>query len=203
MIVKPKKENKMTKILHLDSSLKPEGSYSKQLSAALVAKLDGDVTYRDLNASQITPITGAHTGAFFTPAEDRSDEQNALLTESNAFLAELRDADIIVIGAAMYNYGIAASLKLYIDQIMRVGESFVYTETGPKGLLENKKLYVVAATGGTPLGSPGDHLKPQLETVFNHIGITDQTYISASAGMNVDPDATMATAFAEIDALAA
>lgn len=193
----------MTKILHLDSSLKSEGSHSHKLSAALVAKLGGgDVTYRDLNTSNLTSITESHTGAYFTPADARSDEQKTLLAQSDELLAELKAADIVVIGAAMYNFGIAASLKTYIDLIVRVGEAFVYTETGPKGLLENKKLYVGISTGGTPIGSPSDHLKPQLETVFNMIGITDQTFIDASTGMNTEAEKTMQTALDEIAALA-
>ena len=193
----------MTKILHIDSSLKGEASNTRKLSAAIVAKLGGDVTYRDLVKSNLSPIDEAIFGAYYTPADDRSAEQKASLAQSDELLAEIYAADVIVIGAPMYNFSISASLKLYLDLICRVGETFQYTETGPKGLLEGKKIYFAIATGGTPIGSPADQLVPTLKTIFGFLGIEDQTVIDASNGMAVDPEATMAAAFAKIDALAA
>lgn len=193
----------MTKILHIDSSLKGEGSNTRKLSAAIVAKLGGDVTYRDLVKSDLTPVNEALFGAYYTPAADRSAEQKASLAQSDELLAEIFAADVIVIGAPMYNFSVSAHLKLYIDLVARVGETFAYTETGPKGLLEGKKVYFAVATGGTPIGSPVDQLVPTLKTIFGFFGITDQTVIDASEGMAVDPEATMAKAFATIDALAA
>lgn len=188
----------MTKILHIDSSLKGEASNSRKLSAAIVAKLGGDVTYRDLVKSNLPLVDEATFGAYYTPADARTDEQKASLAFSDSLLAEIYAADVIVIGAPMYNFSVSALLKLYIDLIARVGETFQYTETGPKGLLEGKKIYFAVATGGTPVGSPVDQLTPTLKTVFGFLGIEDQTIIDASEGMAVDPEATLAKAFAKI-----
>lgn len=188
----------MTKILHIDSSLKGEASNSRKLSAAIVAKLGGDVTYRDLVKSNLPLVDEATFGAYYTPADARTDEQKASLAFSDSLLAEIYAADIIVIGAPMYNFSVSALLKLYIDLIARVGETFQYTETGPKGLLEGKKIYFAVATGGTPVGSPVDQLTPTLKTVFGFLGIEDQTIIDASEGMAVDSEATLAKAFAKI-----
>lgn len=191
----------MTNILHLDSSLKGDSSTSRKLSAAIVAKLGGTVTYRDLASSNLLPVTEAQFGAFYTPKEARTDEQNQDIAVSDNLVAELLAADVIVVGAPMYNFGVSSHLKLYIDLVSRKDETFTYTETGPKGLLEGKKVYFAVATGGTPIGSPVDQLVPTLKTIFNFYGIEDQTVIDASAGMNVDPEATLAKAFAEIDKL--
>lgn len=193
----------MTKILHIDSSLKGDASNTRKLSAAIVAKLGGDVTYRDLLKSNLEPVDEALFGAYYTPAESRSAEQKASLVFSDTLLAEIYAADVIVLGAPMYNFSVSGLLKLYIDLICRVGETFAYTETGPKGLLEGKKIYFAVATGGTPIGSPVDQLTPTLKTIFGFLGIEDQTIIDASDGMAVDPEGTMAKAYAAIDALAA
>lgn len=187
----------MTKILHIDSSSSTTGSNSRKLSAAIVAKLGGDVTYRDLATSGSTILTEQHIGAFYTPAEARSDAQNELLKESDALIKELKDHDVIVIGVPMYNFNIPASLKLYQDLIARVGETFIYTETGPKGLVEGKKIYFALTTGGVPIGSEADFVSPSLKSFFNLLGIDDQTFIGAD-GLAVEPEQKVQKALDEI-----
>ncbi|WP_197474906.1 FMN-dependent NADH-azoreductase, partial [Oleiphilus sp. HI0079] len=108
---------------------------------------------RDVSNNDIALVTGAHVGAFYTPAEERSDEQNALLEQSDALLAELKEANTLVVATPMYNFGIPASLKAWVDMICRVGETFRYTENGPEGLLNIDTMYLVVATGGAPVGS--------------------------------------------------
>jgi FMN-dependent NADH-azoreductase len=112
----------------------------------------------------------------------------------------LRAADTIVIGLPIYNFGIPASLKAWVDLIARAGETFAYSETGPKGLLENKRVIVTVASGGVPVGSPMDHATTYLTQVLGFIGITDVTYVSAG-GLAMDPEAALKSAEAEIDAL--
>ena len=102
----------------------------------------------------------------------------------------------------MYNFNIPGSLKLYQDLVARVGETFVYTETGPKGLIEGKKIYFALTTGGVPIGSEMDYVSPSLKSYFGFLGLTDQTIIGAD-GLAVDPEVKLATAFSEIENLAA
>ncbi|MCJ8322700.1 MAG: NAD(P)H-dependent oxidoreductase [Rhizobiales bacterium] len=192
----------MTKILHIDSSSNTTSSNSRKLSAAIVAKLGGDVTYRDLATSNLSVISEAHIAAFYTPKDDRNDAQNILLAQSDELVKELFEHDVIVIGVPMYNFNIPGSLKLYQDLVARVGETFVYTETGPKGLIEGKKIYFALTTGGVPIGSEMDYVSPSLKSYFGFLGLTDQTIIGAD-GLAVDPEVKLATAFSEIENLAA
>ncbi|NRA87367.1 MAG: NAD(P)H-dependent oxidoreductase [Rhizobiales bacterium] len=195
----------MTKILHIDASSMTISSSSRKLSAAIVKKLNvaaEDVTYRDLSTSNLQVITEAQIGSFFTPAADRSEDQKQVIKLSDSLVEELRANDTIVLGVPMYNFNVPASLKLYQDLVARVGETFIYTEEGPKGLLEGKKIYVAVTTGGVPIGSPADSLTPSLKTFFGFIGITDITFINAD-GTSVDLDKALETAYAEIEKLVA
>jgi FMN-dependent NADH-azoreductase len=192
----------MTKILHIDTSSTHNGSTSRALSAAIVAKVGGgnaEVTTRDV--SQGLPVlTEAQIGAYYTPKADRTEEQKNLLTLSDELVAELKDADIIVLGVPMYNFNVPASLKIYQDLVARVGETFVYKETGPEGLLKGKKTYIAVTTGGVPIGSDYDHLTPSLKTFFGFIGLTDLTFIAADA-LAANAEESTAKANAEIAAL--
>lgn len=191
----------MTNILHIDASSRGEISNSRKLSAAIVAKIGGDVTYRDMVAQEFAPINDAQVTAYYTMPNDRTNEQKQILLQSDELIAEVKAADVIVVGVPMYNFSVPAAYKLYIDLICRVGETFIYSETGPKGLLEGKKIYFAVTSGGTPIGADADHLVPLLKTVYGFIGITDQTFITAGGGMNIDPEEIMNKAMAEIDAL--
>ncbi len=195
----------MTKILHIDASSMTTSSNSRKLSAAIVKKLNVSnepVTYRDLSTSALPVLTEQQIGSFYTPPADRSDEQKQAIILSDSLIGELRAHDTIVLGVPMYNFNVPASLKLYQDLIARVGETFVYTEQGPKGLLENKKIYIAVTTGGVPIGSDYDSLTPSLKTFFGFIGLTDLTFITAE-GTNNDLDKALQTANENIKKLVA
>jgi FMN-dependent NADH-azoreductase len=191
------------KILHIDASARHADSVSRKLSADLVARLAGDsgqVTYRD--ASQKLPFVDEQLiNAYFTPEDARTPDQRASLALSNQIVAELKENDVMVIGVPIYNFSMPAALKAWADLAARVGETFRYTEQGPLGLLENKKAYIVVASGGTVVGSPIDFLTPWLKHYLGFIGITDVSVISADA-LNQDYDATITQAEQQLLAIA-
>ncbi|MEO0999472.1 MAG: NAD(P)H-dependent oxidoreductase [Pseudomonadota bacterium] len=164
--------------LLLQSSARTEGSISRELAADLAARLGGDVTARDL-AAGFPHVTPEWIGANFTPPADRSDAQKATLALSDELIAELMAADTLVFGVAIYNFGVPAPLKQWIDHVCRAGITFKYSEAGPVGLLEGKKAYIVAASGGTPVGSPIDYATTYLTHVLGFIGISDVTVVAA------------------------
>jgi FMN-dependent NADH-azoreductase len=118
-------------------------------------------------------------GANFTAEEERSAEQHDVLRESDAFVAELQAADVIVIGAPIYNFGIPAALKAWVDMIARARLTFRYTATGPEGLLTGKKAYIVIASGGVPVDSAVDFATPYLRQALKFVGVTDVDVIAA------------------------
>ncbi|MBL4806421.1 MAG: NAD(P)H-dependent oxidoreductase [Rhodobacteraceae bacterium] len=190
-------------ILKINSSSRKSGSISRQLSARLVDRISAttETTVIDRDVSTgLSVISEDWIGSNFTPKADRSPEQAKALALSNELVAELRAADVLVIGLPIYNFGVPAALKEWIDLIARVGETFHYTENGPEGLLTGKRAIVTVASGGVPVGSPMDFATTYLTQVLGFIGITDVTYISAT-GLSMDPDAPIKLAEAEIDAL--
>ena len=190
-------------ILKIDSSGRKAGSVSRQLTTRLVSRIasetEASIKERDV-ASGLPAVTEGWIGSNFTPKGDRSDEQAELLELSDQLIAELREADVLVIGMPIYNFGMPAALKAWVDLVCRVGETFQYGENGPEGLLDNKRAIVTVASGGVPVGSPMDHATTYLTQVLNFIGISDVTYVSAT-GLAMDADAAMKSAEAEIDAL--
>src|SRR6202034_4411321 len=130
----------MSTLLHIDSSPLYGRSVSRELTAAFVSQWkaahpEGRVVDRDLNATTIPPITAEWIGAVYTPEEARTPQQKELLSLSDSLVAELERADEYVIGVPMHNFGVPSALKLWIDQIARVGKTFSYTGGAPKGLL--------------------------------------------------------------------
>lgn len=160
-------------VLHIDASARFADSASRKASAQIVAAQNADKIIRRDLAQGLPFLDETFTIATFTPAEDRTEAQNQALTISDGLVAELMAADTIVIGAPIYNFSIPAVLKAWIDQIARVGMTFAYTETGPKGLLEGKKVIITLASGGTPLGSEIDFASPYLRFALGFVGITD------------------------------
>ena len=143
----------MSTLLHIDSSPLYGRSVSRELTAAFVtqwraAHPDGKVIDRDLNATAMPPINAEWVGAVYTPEQARTPQQKELLSLSDSLLAELEQADEYVIGVPMHNFGVPSVLKLWIDQIARVGSTFSYSEKGPKGLITGKKATFIIATGG-------------------------------------------------------
>ena len=163
-------------------------SVSRQLTGAFVTQWksshsDGTVVYRDLNATQIPPISAEWVGAVYTPEAARTPQQKELLTLSDSLLAELEQADEYVFGVPMHNFGVPSVLKLWIDQIVRVGRTFSYANGTPKGLIIGKKATFIIASGGiydaqTKMAS-FNFVEPYLRSVFGFLGVTDTTFLTA------------------------
>ncbi|PLS22496.1 FMN-dependent NADH-azoreductase [Neptunicoccus cionae] len=191
-------------ILKINASARITASASRPLVDRAVAKLSGAdtrVIERDLSAA-VPSVDEQWLNANWTPADARTAEQTAALELSDTLIAELKEADTIVIGLPMYNFGVPASFKAWVDLIARNGETFAYTDEGAKGLLEGKRAVVIVATGGVPIGSAADHATPFVTTVLGFVGITDVTFIDA-ASLVANSDTVVPKAEAAIDALAA
>lgn len=179
-------------ILHITSSVRGNDSESTRVTNLVVDKLvasnpDAKVVRRDFGAQPHPLLDGAAVGALFTPADQRSPEQAARVALDDALIAEAQAADVIVIGAPMYNFGMPVQLKNWFDAIARSGVTFRYTETGPEGLLKNKKVYVATARGGVyPVEA--DPQVPHIRMLLNFLGLTDHTFIYSS-GLNMGPEA--------------
>jgi len=172
----------MTTILHLDSSAKPQGSATKDLTRATVEKLqqadpDSKVIYHDLAANPLPHLSPETLAALFTG------QDHAGVQLSDKLVDELLAADTIVIGAPMYNFGIPSQLKAWIDHVWRAGKTFKYTAEGTvNGLAAGKKAIIVVSTGGIYAEGPMvpfDHVTPYLKQALGFIGITDVTVIRA------------------------
>lgn len=195
----------MTKILRIDASARHAGSISRDLADQLIAKLQArtsgaDVVVRDLALNPPPQVTQDWVHANFTDEAARSSEQHAALTTSDALIAELEAADTLVIAAPIYNFGIPAALKAWVDLIARARKTFRYTETGPVGLLTGKKAYIVMASGGTAVGSEMDFASGYLRHILGFVGITDVLIVAADQLM-IDADAALAKANAHIENL--
>lgn len=188
-------------ILRIDASARREGSVSRDLTDRIIARLgkDARVITRDL-AGGLPLIDEAWVGANFTPADQRTDAQRETLALSDELVAELKAADTLVIGLPVYNFGVPAALKAWVDLVARAGVTFAYTEEGPKGLLEGKRAILVMASGGVPAGSPVDYATTYMKHLLGFVGITD-VEIVAAAGLAVDADATLKAAHAQVEAL--
>lgn len=171
----------MAKILHLISSPRGEASNSIKLGNAIIDKLkeqhsEAAVTVRDLAHGPFPHLEEAHLNAFFTPVEQHTEDNKEAIRHSNEAIKEIFDADILVIDAPMYNFGIPSTLKSWIDHIARAGITFRYTAEGPEGLVKGKKAYLAVTTGGVYSSGPmqaADFVAPYLKTVLGFIGITD------------------------------
>jgi len=177
----------MSKILHVISSPRGGDSNSIKLANAIIDKLKekdpgAAVKVKDLTNKPFPHLEEAHLNAFFTPAEKHTPENKAAISHSDIAIAELFDADIIVIGAPMYNFSVSSTLKAWIDHIARAGLTFKYTSDGPKGLIFGKKVYLAVTTGG--IYSSGDYkavdfLVPYLQFMLGFIGLDDVTVFRA------------------------
>jgi FMN-dependent NADH-azoreductase len=170
------------KLLHLDASSLGQHSVSRALTAAVVAQITRenphiDVTYRDLTAQPFP---------HWTPVMDAESEAAKL---GEAALEEFLAADIVVIGAPMYNFAVPSQLKAWIDRIAVAGKTFRYTESGPQGLAGGKRLIVASSRGGIYTGPTAalDFQETYLRTVFGFLGVTDIEFIRAE-GVNMSAD---------------
>ncbi|HEV2578317.1 MAG TPA: NAD(P)H-dependent oxidoreductase [Acidobacteriaceae bacterium] len=189
----------MPKLLHIDSSPLYGRSVSRQLTGAFVTEWesshpDGTVIDRDLNATPIPPVTVEWVGAAYTPESSRTPQQNQLLALSDTLIDELEQADEYVFGVPMHNFSVPSVLKLWIDQIARVGRTFSYATGTPKGLLTGKKATFIIATGGiydpqTQMAS-FNFVEPYLRSVFGFLGVANVTFLTTggTAALNQGQD---------------
>mgnify|MGYP001548551142 FL=1 len=171
-------------VLEINTSAKQDSSVSRRLVGDLVAALqdrhgDVHVTRRDL-AAGLPFIDEAWVGANFTPDEERTASDRQTLALSDELVGELEAADIVGIGAPIYNFSIPATLKAWIDMVARARKTFRYTDNGVEGLLKGKKAFVITPSGGVPVGSPVDFATPYLRHVLAFIGITDVEIVGAA-----------------------
>lgn len=170
------------KLLHLDSSALGEHSVSRQLSAAVVARWTDlhpgtEIQYRDLDTHPLPHLTAASLA--------RSDA--AETADAEAVLEQFLAADVVVIGAPMYNFGIPSTLKAWLDRIAVAGRTFRYTENGPEGLAGGRKVIIASARGGIHTGAPTDFQEPYLRQLFAFIGVDDVEFVRAE-GVAFSPE---------------
>ena len=191
------------KILQINASARREGANSTRVANRVVERLvaanpGATVTLRDLATHPLPVLDEVALGALFTPAGQRSAEQTVLAARFDAAVDELKAHDVIVLGVAMYNFGVTVQLKGWIDAVTRAGVTFKYTETGPVGLVTGKTVYAACARGGLYRGTPNDSQTPYLKSVLGFMGLTDVRFVYAE-GLNMGPEAA-AQGFAQAEA---
>jgi FMN-dependent NADH-azoreductase len=182
------------KLLHIDSSVLGPSSVSRQVSAAIVDRLREataglDVVYRDLTLTPLAHLSGLHLSAPQGTLPEADLQQD--LATGQAVMEEFLDADIVVLGAPMYNFTIPSQLKAWIDRIVVAGKTFKYGPGGPEGLAGGKRVIIAISRGGFyGAGTPaavGEHLETYLRWVFGFIGVANPEFISAD-GVQVGPE---------------
>jgi FMN-dependent NADH-azoreductase len=191
-------------LLRIDASAHPEGSVTRQLGDEfearwLAAHAAGQVTRRDLS-EPLPLLDAAWVAANLTDPAERSDAQRAALALSDRLIDELRQADAVLVTVPLYNFAVPAAMKAWIDLVCRARETFAYTEQGPRGLLDERPVTVVMASGGVPMGSAVDFASGYLRHIFAFIGLSDVRLVAAER-MNIDPDAALASARRQLTAL--
>ena len=171
-------------VLQIKSSIFNGNGQSSRLANEFVAQLRAQspavhVVERDLAANPVPHLDAVRAGSFFAKAGERTTEQQAVVAYSDALISELRQADVIVLGLPMYNFGIPSQLKAYFDHIARAGETFNYTDSGAVGLLNGKKAYVFAARGGVYAGTANDWQTQFVRYFLGFVGINDVEFVYA------------------------
>ncbi len=197
-------------ILQINSSVRATASHSSRLADEVVARLqslhpNASLVLRDLGRNPHPTLDEAALGALFTPAEQRTPEQAARVALDDAAIREIENADVVVLGVPMYNFGVPAQLKAWIDAIARAQVTFRYTANGPEGLLKGKKVYAVLARGGLYRDTPADSQVPYLRAVLGFLGMTDVQFIYAE-GLSMGEEAAaraLADARSDIAAISA
>ncbi|WP_298012865.1 NAD(P)H-dependent oxidoreductase [uncultured Castellaniella sp.] len=200
------------KLLHIDSSITGSDSVSRRLTHDIVAQQraahpDLQVEYLDLAAQAPQPLSLDALG-FRTPgsAETLSEVQRRENEVSEALVSQLIEADVVVIGAPMYNFTIPAQLKSWLDRVAQAGRTFKYTESGPVGLLGDKTVILALSRGGIYSANPAmEHQESYLKSIFGFMGVTDIRSVRAE-GLNMGPEHRergLAQAQADIEALLA
>src|SRR5215218_7067452 len=190
-------EVNMTNVLIIDSAATGEASVSRRLTGELEAILRGRgpvrIVHRDVGTHTIPHLTAETTPAI-RGAEAETDSARDAIALSDALIAELKAADLVVIGAPMYNFGIASTLKTWFDHVLRAGITFRYSEAGPEGLVKGKKAIVVESRGGLYSSGPAaamDSQEPHLRTMLGFIGIDEIAFVRAEK-LGFGPEAAAA-----------
>ncbi len=173
----------MKKVLNIISSVKGDDSFSIKLSNAVLEKIisiypNSSIHTHDLSKSPFPHLEEAAFTSFYTPQEKRTEEHKEALLHSDEAIKELMEADILVLGVPLYNFGIPSTLKAWIDHVARSGVTFRYADGRPEGLVKNKKVYLAMASGGIYSDGPMksyDFAEPYLRAVLGFIGLTDIT----------------------------
>lgn len=181
----------MTTVLNINSSLYSNEGQSSQLAARFVEALRQRepglrVIQRDLARDPVPHLDAARFGAFVAKPDERTDDQRAVVDYSDALIQEIRDADVVVLGLPLYNFGIPSPLKAYFDHVARAGHTFRYTDKGPVGLLTGKKAYVFATRGGVYAGTAKDTQTAYVRDFLAFLGITDVEFVYAE-GLAIGP----------------
>jgi FMN-dependent NADH-azoreductase len=171
----------MKKILHVISSPRGENSFSIKLGNAIIDQLKAanpgsTVVINDLTKKTFPHLEEATLSAFYTPAENHTPENKEALKHSDEAIAQIMEADIVIIGAPVWNFGIPSVLKAWIDHIARAGVTFRYSEAGSEGLVKNKTVYIAMASGAVFSTGPYqgyDFVPPYLKGVLGFLGMTD------------------------------
>lgn len=199
----------MATLLQIDSSGLSDASITRRLSAHYAEKWkeahpNGKIIHRNLSETNVPFATESLIFAMNTPPDKLTSAQKLLLSLPDELMKELLEADTYVIGAPMYNFSIPAILKAYIDAIVRPGLTFTFEGGKPQGLLKDKKVIVVTASGGDYSQQPMksmDFIEPYLRTIFGFIGVTDITFVKAHGNDPETKAATETVAKAAIDGL--
>ncbi len=187
----------MRTILQINASLFSGEGQSSRLADEYVARLaeripDLRVIKRDLAKEPVPHLDAERFAAFSAKPQARTPRQLAIVAYSDALIDELREANEIVIGLPMYNFGVPSQFKAWIDHVARAGETFRYTAEGALGLLTQKKVTLFAARGGRYEGTPSDTQSAYVRNVFAFIGITDLTFVYAE-GLAIDASSRQAS----------
>lgn len=193
-------------ILVINSSAANERSVSSQLTRRVLEKLAEakpmNVVTRDVGSAPLPHLTADTVNA--VRGEPATLEERTARALSDELVSELQAADLVVIGAPMYNFGITSTLKAWFDHVLRAGVTFRYTAEGPQGLLTGKRAIVVETRGGLYSAGPAvamDSQEPHLRTMLGFMGITDVTFVRAER-LAFDAAASIATASNDADAAA-
>jgi FMN-dependent NADH-azoreductase len=195
----------VTKVLIIDSAATGDASVSRKLTAEFAERLQqrdptAEIIRRDVGAVPVPHLTAETVGAIRGAAPD-GEAAEAVLALSNALVAEVKEADVIVIGAPMYNFGMSSTLKAWFDHVLRAGVTFRYTAEGPEGLVTGKKAVVIESRAGLYSEGPAaamDHQEPHIRTLLGFIGITDVTFVRAEK-LAFGPEAAAAAISEAID----
>lgn len=198
----------MSRLLVVESSARQQGSISRQLTAEFLQRWQAShpadqIVQRDLASTVLPHLDTDLLGGWMKSAAEQTPAEQAALARSNELTEELLAADVLVLAAPMYNFGIPSTLKAWLDHVLRAGVTFKYTETGPQGLLSGKRAIVLTARGGVYAGGPLDHQEPYLRQALAFIGIHDVQFIHAE-GLNMGEEfqqrglATARQAIAEV-----